>query len=102
MINKRIYIVFALILLTPLFLQGCSWFRSKSEKSAQELVDEGIQAFNKKRYRQAIDSFTTLKDWYPFSKFAIVAELKIADAYYNLKEYEVQDKIFQFRHLFLF
>ncbi|MEA3428171.1 MAG: outer membrane protein assembly factor BamD, partial [Thermodesulfobacteriota bacterium] len=35
-----------------------------------------------------------LKDWYPFSKFAILAELKIADAYYSLKEYE--DSIFAY------
>ena len=40
------------------------------------------------QYKKAIESFEKLKDWYPFSKFVILAELKIADAYYNIKEYE--------------
>ena len=35
-----------------------------------------------------IELFEKLRDWYPFSKYAILAELKIADAYYNLQEYE--------------
>ena len=35
-----------------------------------------------------IQHFERLKDWYPFSKFAILAELKIADSHYHLKEYE--------------
>ncbi len=85
----RIHILMIiLVFLCSSVFQGCSWFKNQGEKTAQELVNEGVKAFNKKRYRQSIESFTTLKDWYPFSKYAIVAELKIADAYYNLKEYE--------------
>ena len=43
---------------------------------------------SKAKYRTAIKTYTDLKDWYPFSKYAILAELKIADAHYELKEYE--------------
>jgi outer membrane protein assembly factor BamD len=66
---------------------GCGWFGTKEEKPAPVLAREGIEAFQKGNYRDAIESFETLKDWYPFSKYAILAELKIADAHYHLAEY---------------
>ena len=70
------------------FLTGCSWFQTKEEKPAQELAGDGMEAFKKGKYDKAIESFQKIKDWYPFSKYAILAELKIADAHFNLKEYE--------------
>jgi len=79
-------IVFGLI---SLFLvSGCAWFETKEEKTAQELTRDGMEQFNSGEYRESIESFEKLKDWYPFSKFAILAELKLADANYNIKEYE--------------
>lgn len=80
--------IIALILI-PLFLfYGCAWFKSKEEKTAQELVSDGMDQFNNGDYKDAIESFEKLRDWYPFSKFVILAELKIADAYYHIKDYD--------------
>jgi len=75
-------------LLSFLVLSGCSWFETKTEKTAEELANEGMDEFNSRRYRAAIQTFGRLRDWYPFSKYAILAELKIADSYYNLHRYE--------------
>ena len=82
-----------IVLITALFLSltGCSWFKDSGremEKSAETLVNEGMSDYRQENYRDAIRSFTTLRDWYPFSKYAILAELKIADAHYRLEEYE--------------
>jgi outer membrane protein assembly factor BamD len=82
---KRI-IVFGLISL--FFVSGCAWFEPEEEKTAQELARDGMDQFNRERYDESIASFEKLKDWYPFSKFVPFAELKIADANYNIKEYE--------------
>lgn len=73
-----------------LLFSGCSYFfdRKADDKTAQELVNDGMESFNRQRYRNAIESFTKLKDWYPFSKYAILAELKIADSHFYLGEYE--------------
>jgi outer membrane protein assembly factor BamD len=73
-----------------LLCSSCAWFidSKTDEKTAQELVNDGMESFNRQRYRSAIESFQKLKDWYPFSKYAILAELKIADAHYYLEEYE--------------
>lgn len=57
------------------------------EKPVEVLLEEGNQAFDDGQYRLSIKNFEQLRDWYPFSKHAILAELKIADAHYNLAEY---------------
>jgi outer membrane protein assembly factor BamD len=79
------------VLLILLFsVSGCAWFQDDNdmEKSAATLVQEGSSQFRDRDFKDAIHSFTTLKDWYPFSKYAILAELKIADAQYELEEYD--------------
>lgn len=80
--------IIALILILLFVFSGCAWFKPKEEKNAQELVSDGMDQFNNGDYKDAIESFEKLKDWYPFSKFVILAELKIADAHYHLKEYD--------------
>ena len=80
--------ILVLGLISLLLVSGCAWFETNEEKTAQELASDGMDQFNSEDYRESIESFEKLKDWYPFSKFAILAELKIADAYYNIKEYE--------------
>ena len=47
-----------------------------------------MEAYQNGKYEDSIASFQKLKDWYPFSKYAMLAELKIADAHFQLKQYE--------------
>jgi len=81
---KRSFIALGLALL---ILSGCAGAKVGEEKSAQELIQDGMEFFNKGKYTKSIDSFERLRDWYPFSKYAILAELKIADAHYNMDSY---------------
>ena len=81
-----------LVILT-VFLTGCSvldMFEEPTQmnKGAQQLAAEGAAAFMNQDYREAVKAYTDLKDWYPFSKYAILAELKIADAHFLLEEYD--------------
>jgi outer membrane protein assembly factor BamD len=82
---KKLIIIISISLM---FGSGCAWFKSAEEKTAQELASEGMSDYRDGSYKSAINAFKQLKDWYPFSKYAILAELKIADAYYQRKEYE--------------
>ena len=79
--------IFALVL-AALLMTGCAWFETHQDFSASELVAEGMDAYDFGNYKTAIEHFEKLKDWYPYSKFAILAELKIADAHYRLKDHE--------------
>jgi outer membrane protein assembly factor BamD len=79
---------FASAMLLALILSGCAWFQSADEESSEDLVGDGMYHYENGSYRKAINAFEKLKDWYPYSKYAILAELKIADAHYRLEEYD--------------
>ena len=90
---KRLIIIGLIILL---FCSGCKALKktwnaitgSESIGSAQQLAWDGMDAYEDGDYKDAIENFQQLKDWYPFSKYAILAELKIADSHYHLENYE--------------
>lgn len=56
--------------------------------TAQQLAWDGMDAFEDGDYKDAIEYFQKLKDWYPFSEYLSLAELKTADAHYHLDQYE--------------
>lgn len=82
---KQLLIILSLVLLLS---PGCAWFQTEDNMNAYELAIKGMEEFNSQRYNGAIESFEKLRDWYPFSKYAILAELKVADAHYQLQHYE--------------
>ena len=82
--------LFLLVLISISLCSGCAWLGfggDKLEKPAFDLIQDGIDAYDRGDYTSAIKNFEQLKDWYPFSKYAILAELKIADAHYHLENY---------------
>lgn len=66
---------------------GC-FKKNTREKLAPELAAEAMKDFDKKHYKAAIETFNKLRDWYPFDKLATLAEFKIAEAHFNMEEYE--------------
>jgi outer membrane protein assembly factor BamD len=88
---KKLIVVGVLLALA---VTGCTWFESKPEKSAQALAMDGMEAYKDGRYKKSVESFERIKDWYPFSEYASLAELKIADAHYRMEEYE--DAVFAY------
>ncbi|PKN63657.1 MAG: outer membrane protein assembly factor BamD [Deltaproteobacteria bacterium HGW-Deltaproteobacteria-15] len=71
---------------------GCSiiekYFVSEEEKSASELMSDGTRDFEMGRWTAAKEAFEKVKDRYPYSKHAAVAELKRADALFESGEYD--------------
>jgi outer membrane protein assembly factor BamD len=68
------------------FVTGCSLFGlggKKREKSPEELMTKGMSEFKDGDYSESIELFQALKDQYPYSKFAVQAELKLADALFK-------------------
>lgn len=60
----------------------------EEEYTAQELAWNAMDYYESGDYSRAIEKFEKLKDWFPFSRYAILAELKIGDAHYQLEQYE--------------
>lgn len=85
------------------FLNGCAlwnWFFEKEEKTPAQLWTEGMEDFKKGKYEDATEIFQQVKDRYPYSKFAVEAELKMADAYFRRDLYlEAFDAYGEFERL---
>ena len=73
-------------------LGGCSLYEKylggKEDKRPAELMSDGMKNFERADYEEATEAFQQLKDRYPYSKYAIMAELKMADALYETEEFE--------------
>jgi len=70
---------------------SCGYFKSKDakelEKTPEALIQEGLDAYQRKKYEKATEAFQNLKDRFPYNPYALVAELKLADGYFLNKEY---------------
>ena len=97
--SHRLIIVFSLVLAAVPFIAGCSQFEhffgdifgggmSDIEPPPQQLAIEGMEHLKAHRYKMAIESFQKIKDLHPYSKYAILADLKIADAHYLNQDFE--------------
>ena len=91
--NYRIKSWFLVFFLTAaLFFSGCSSLKnlftvSNEDLSPDELMYEGVNNMQIGRYQQASEQFQMIKDRYPYHKFAVEAELKVADALFKAEEW---------------
>ncbi len=66
-----------------LFGQGSSTI----DQNAEQLAIEGMEKMREKDYDKALKAFRKIKEQYPYSKYAILAELKLGDAHFQKREY---------------
>jgi len=68
---------------------GCGWFsdlfrtKEPARVTPESLYQRGVELYRKGSYDKSIEVFQRLKEEYPLSKFAIMAELGIADSYFS-------------------
>ena len=90
--------LFGVAVLILTVLTGCATMKSLREKIfgsrgseidpvPQELANEGMEYLKMGQYSLAVDAFQRLRDHYPYSKYAMLAELKIADTLYLKGDY---------------
>lgn len=79
----------ALLLSAPLALGACTAFETNLQdtevsyqETARQNFESGEQAFADERYNEAIKFFEHVKNKFPYSKYASLAELRIADAHF--------------------
>jgi len=85
----------ALAAIVLLFLlTGCSYIDKfigggeEDETDAGEIMADGMEEMGAGRYNLAVEAFQKIKDRFPYSKYAVLAELKMADALYYQEEYD--------------
>ena len=79
---------FVFFLLTFFLLFGCGLAHKEQVRVTPEgLYQTGLEHYQKADYRKAVESFQKLKDEYPLSKLAVLAELGIADSHFSEGNY---------------
>lgn len=80
-----------MLMLLLLASSGCAlidaYFLPPPEDTAQELWEAGTDAMSEKDYIEAQEYFGKIKDRFPFSPFALKAELGLGDAYFLNEDY---------------
>ena len=75
-----------------LLLGACStfnkYFGEDKEKSPEQLMKEGLNYMDRGLYEDAFKAFQDIRDRYPYSQYAITAELKIADALFKRESFD--------------
>jgi outer membrane protein assembly factor BamD len=82
----------SLILLVGfLLLAGCSksQYKLTGNETDEQAVDKCVELSQKKKFDQAIECFEIFKSRFPESNYALDAELKIADSYFQNKEWQL-------------
>ncbi len=103
--SKSFVMTFFFMLGFFLLVNGCStvskWFSGEDEDAdVGQLMSDGTDYLERGSYKAAIEAFQKVKDRYPYSKLAITAELKMADALYLSEEYDqARDAYDQFEKL---
>jgi outer membrane protein assembly factor BamD len=88
--NKKILPV---LLVSMMLISGCTftwpWTKkaSMSRATPDGLYQQGLEHYQDGSYKKSVEVFQRLKEEYPLSRLAIMAELGIADSYFSDKEY---------------
>lgn len=92
--TQRRRVLLVLVLLAVLLVTGCgkSWwpFGQKVEmgrSTPEGLYQQGLAYYEDKAYKRAVEVFQRVRELYPLSEVAIMAEIGIADSYYSGGEY---------------
>jgi outer membrane protein assembly factor BamD len=94
--HRSLLVRSALAAILLLFLlSGCSYLDkflgrdAEEDADAGELMSQGNEDLSQGRYKDAVDAFQKIKDRFPYSKHAVSAELKMADALFFQEEYDL-------------
>jgi outer membrane protein assembly factor BamD len=68
------------------FLTGCSSSETKTD-TAEAAYNVAAQFDKDERYEEAIRRFQEIKNKFPYSKYAVMSELSVADAYFKQESF---------------
>lgn len=72
-----------LVALSFIVLAGCSSSDIKPTSEAEGAYQTAEKLEENERYEESIDKYNEVKNKYPYSKFAVLAELRVADVHFK-------------------
>ncbi len=92
MTNRRLLTAAILVSLLA-SLTGCAWWDSiwgkepRVRQTPEGIYQRGFEYYKKGDYKKAIETFSRVRDEYPLNPIALMAELGIADSYFENEQY---------------
>ena len=92
MTNRRLFTAVILVILFA-SLTGCAWWDSiwgkepRVRPTPEGIYQRGFEYYKKGDYKKAIETFSRVRDEYPLNPIALMAELGIADSYFENEQY---------------
>lgn len=83
----------AVLLILVAAMSGCAWWDSiwgkepRVRPTPEGLYQRGFEHYKKGDFKKAIEVFTRVRDEYPLHPVALMAELGIADSYFENEQY---------------
>lgn len=83
----------SLLIILVISICGCGWWKSlwigpePSNPTAENLYQRGHTFYQYGRYDKALEVFQRVKDEFPLSEYALMAELGIADCHFTEENY---------------
>ena len=93
MTNRRNLITAIILVFLLTSLTGCAWWDSlwgkepRVRQTPEGLYQRGFEYYKKGDYKKAIETFSRVRDEYPLNPVALMAELGIADSYFENEQY---------------
>jgi len=91
--NKRSYKVFFVLLAVLFMISGCKIWLPWAKKTdmargtPEGLYQQAVQEYKDGDYKRSIELFQRVKEEYPLSTLAIMAEVGVADSFFSGKQY---------------
>jgi outer membrane protein assembly factor BamD len=83
------------IIISCLLLFSCASKQVKKSDNPGDLYVEGVNMMKAKKYDKAIEKFSEVKENFPFDPMALIATVKLADVYFERKEYSLALNIYE-------
>ncbi|OPY04512.1 MAG: Outer membrane protein assembly factor BamD precursor [Syntrophaceae bacterium PtaB.Bin038] len=93
MTNRSMLLAAAVLLILVAAMSGCAWWDSiwgkepRVRPTPEGLYQRGFEHYKKGDFKKAIEVFTRVRDEYPLHPVALMAELGIADSYFENEQY---------------
>jgi outer membrane protein assembly factor BamD len=78
-----------------LLLISCAKKEFRKVDAAGNLYVQGIEFMKKKKYDKAIENFNKIRENYPFDPLALVADVKLGDAHFARKEWQMAATVYE-------
>jgi outer membrane protein assembly factor BamD len=86
---------FIVIIVSCLLLFSCASKPVKKSENPGDLYVQGVNMMKAKKYSEAIEKFSEVRENFPFDPMALIATVKLGDVYFDKKDYGLALSVYE-------